>query len=254
MDAPRSRVGLDDTVLDQHLDELLDVERVAVGPFDDQVDRAHGTHVGRLEHLVDERPASSPGRAARARSRIGSDAAESQFGRRSSNVERAAPRRGGRVFARLGRRIAVEDVQRLVVGPVEVLEEQHDRSVGRQRLEVADQVGPRRPRQLAASRAGAARPRSTAGRSRASGRRRRPRPGRARARGRRASCRRRGGRVAVEHAEAVAEQVAQRGRTPPDCGAAQRATLEEVRGSPGAARSSSRTRTAAATCRRRRRR
>ena len=136
--APSSAVGLDHTLVDEHRDELLDVERVAVGPLRRQAATAARGCPDLLQYLTHQRA----GRYLR--EGIENDPSRiccRQPGRRSSRAGRRGADDEHRNMHK-GRSEIRDEIERLVVGPVQILEQESPpASAARQRADVLDEVG-----------------------------------------------------------------------------------------------------------------
>ena len=141
--ARRGRLALDDPLLDEHLDKLLDVERVALGPFGDEFAQGVGHGVGALQDLVHQ------GAAGHATERVYRDDAEAgqvvaplrpalEQGRPGQAEDEQV---GGRFVFVDGAQEAADEVERAVVGPVDVLQQHGDAPLGGQAADEAQEMG-----------------------------------------------------------------------------------------------------------------
>ena len=136
---PACGLGIDDdcAVVDEHLHDLLDEERVAIGSVDDQVDEGGRQLVDTLQHLVDELASCALRQTvevqptiARAARPAGSAFVQARTG--SSDDEQAAV--GEEPHQ------PFEEGDRVVVGPVQILDDDHRRIHGGHRSEVTGEV------------------------------------------------------------------------------------------------------------------
>ena len=134
---PAVRPSLDGALVDQHLHQLFHVEGVAFGAAGDELAQGGG-HLGQLlEQLVGQQPAAGLVQ------RLQVDALV-QAGR-AAPVRAALEQRGPREGQHQQRHVAVDlgqvvqEVQALVVGPVQVFELQHDRA-SRRSHDAAEQL------------------------------------------------------------------------------------------------------------------
>ena len=139
-DPPSVRtVGVDDPVVDQHLDEFLDVERVALRALHDDVDEVGRHLVGLLQDLDDERASLT----------VGQRAQRDTGGVRAQQLEppwciaRVGPARGHHEH-RCRRQCCEqvpEDVDGVVIGPVDIFEQEHDGCISGESRQQCREVG-----------------------------------------------------------------------------------------------------------------
>ena len=138
-DAPPVAVRDDDAGLDEPGDELLDVEGIAVGCRDDEIGQGARDVVHPLQDLADQQPAVT----SRERRQVEADVMVAALTPVWAALEQRGPRRGDdehRALAQVAVRL-VHPVERAVVGPVQVLEEDDHRVLGGKDLEALGRVG-----------------------------------------------------------------------------------------------------------------
>jgi hypothetical protein len=134
--------GGDHVGLDEPVDQLLDVERVALRRHHDQVAERLGDVVGTLEDLVEQPPRVAPRQRTQGQQRVEVEAL-APVGMRFE--QRRARRRDHEDRTVAQHRVSgVDQRQRRLVGPVQILEQQHDRALGGEGTEVVGEVA-RRP-------------------------------------------------------------------------------------------------------------
>ena len=134
----RLRRRVDDPVVDEHLHQLLDVEGVAVGAVQDQLDQFVGDIVGEPEDLGDQQPRGHRAECVETDGLAVGGVAPC----RSALVQRWT----GRGHNEHGERSdeagePLDEIERLVVGPMHVLEEHHHRCLTRESTQELDEVG-----------------------------------------------------------------------------------------------------------------